>query len=126
MLGPVGAGTFEDLVRVPEKEVESPGGAPEETLDVGVVELEGPEDTDVDPELVGPDLGGPVIGGAGGELAIDGVEVDAPLEALDAELGLTAVALEEVELLRVELMEITGGPEETAVPKVKLEVGRVD
>lgn len=92
------------------------------------------EDPDlVGPELVGPDLGGPLIGGAGGVLAIDGVKVDAPLEALGAELGLTAVALEEVELLRgaleagaVELMEITGEPEETAVPKVKLEVGRVD
>ena len=107
MLDPVGVVMFEDPVGVPEKEAESPGG---------VVELVGPEKTDVDPEFVGPDLGGPLIEGAGGVLAIDCVEVVEEVELLRGELEAGAV----------ELMEITGEPEETAVPKVKLEVGRVD
>ena len=118
---------------MPEEEAESPVEVLEETPDRGAVELVGPiETTDVEPEKVGPDLGGPVVGTTDRVLAVDGVEVDDPLEALEAELELTTVALEEVEELRgaleaeAVLMEITGELEETAVPRVVLEVGRGD
>ena len=101
------------------------GGGGLGTPDVGVVELVFP--VDVEPEVVDPVRGSPVIELAGRVLAVDGVEVDGPLEALEAELELTVVALEEVlrgvlEVEAEELMEITGRLEETAVPKFKLEV----
>ena len=118
---------------MPEEETESPVGVLEETPDTGTVELVGPiETTDEEPEMVGPDLGGPVDGTTDRVLAVDGVEVDDPLEAFEAELELATVALEEVEGPRgaleagAVLMEITGELEETAVPRVMLEVGRGD
>lgn len=81
-----------------EVETESPVGVLEGTPDTGTVELVGPiGTTDEEPEMVGPDLGGSVDGTTDRVLAVDGVEVDDPPEAFEAELELATVALEEVE-----------------------------
>ena len=107
-------------------------------VEVDVALFEGPGwvvTTDEEPERVRADLGDPLVE-TGGVLAVDGVEVEDPLGAVEAELEMTAVALEEVvapeyplEPRAVELT--TGGPEETVVPKVigeteELEIGRDD
>ena len=112
----VGVMLFKKLVEMLEKETGSPVEAPEETPDVGLVEFVGPIETnDVEPEIIGADLGGPLVGTTGEVIAIDGIEVDDPLEVFEVELELTAVALEEVEVLRgaleigaVEMIEIIG------------------
>ena len=112
----VGVVLFKELVEMLEKETESPVGTPEETPDVGLVELVGPiGTTDMEPEMVGADLGGPFVGTTSEVIAVDGTEVDDPPEGFEVKLELTAVALEEVEVLRgalelgaVEMIEITG------------------
>ena len=118
---------------MPEVETECPVGVLEGTPDTGTVALVGPiGTTDEEPEMVGPDLGGSVDGTTDRVLAVDGVEVDDPLEPFEAELELATVPLEEVEEPRgtlevgAVLMEITGELDETAVPRLMLEVGRGD
>ena len=122
---------------------------PRETLDVRAVELieikRGPEEI-VGPRgirkpeevlMVGVELEDPLVETNGEVLTVDGVEVDDPLGAFEAGLVTIAATLEELERLRetleagaVELMEITGGPEDTAGPTIVkepeevLEIGR--
>ena len=136
----VGVVMFEGPVEIFKGETEIPGGAPEETTEVGVVELvDSLGATDGEPEVIGADVRDPLVGIIGGVLMVEGVEVESSLTALEAELETTAVALEETggpsELLEtgaVELIETIGEPEEIAVPKVveepekALEIGRGD
>lgn len=76
----------------------------------------------------GANLGGPVLEIICELLAVKGAEVDGPPAAFETEIDVTAVALEEAreprgapEVEAVELMETTGRPEETAVPKISVE-----
>lgn len=122
----VGVVVLEDPVGIPEEETDIAVAAPEEIPDVGVVELVDPIGTTAgEPEMVSADLGAPFVGKTGRVMVVDGVEFGDPPGVLEAELKMTAVALEEVETPggaleagAVELMETTGGPEETAAPKV--------
>ncbi len=106
---------------------DGPAGTPEGTTDVGVVELTDPiGTTDGELEKAGADLGGPLVGTTGEVIAVNGVELDDPLGAFEAEPGLTVEALKGVEITgglleaeAVELTETTGTPEETAVSKVE-------
>lgn len=136
----VGVVMFEEPVEIFEEETDIPGGASEETTEVGVVELvDSLGATDGEPEVIGAGIRDPLVGTIGGVLVVDRVEVESSLTALEAELETTAVALEETggpsEMLEtgaVELIETIGGPEEIAVPKVvgepekALEIGRGD
>lgn len=136
----VGVVVFEDPVGIPEEYTEVPVGVLGEIPDVGAVELADPiGTTDGEPEMVSADLGDPFVEITGRVLMVDGVDIDDPLGVFEVELETTAVALEEVEKPRgaleagaVELMETTGGPEDTAAPKVVgepekvLDIGRGD
>lgn len=135
----VGVVMVEDPVAMPNEEIESPVRIPEETPDVGTVEFAGPTgNPDGELEMTGAVLGGPLVG-TGEVVGVDGMKLDDLLGVFEAELETTAVALEGVETPgrvletgAVELMETTGGPEETAVPEVvrepeeALEIGRDD
>ncbi|CAF9909729.1 MAG: hypothetical protein ALECFALPRED_005983 [Alectoria fallacina] len=136
----VGVVMLEDPVGMPKEETESPVRVPEETPEVGAVELVGPIGAIVwEPEMDGADLGGPFVGTTGGVLAVAGADVGDSLGVFETELEETAVALEEIKAPRgaldagaVELMETTEGPGEKAVPKVveeaeeALKMGRGD
>ena len=117
---------LEDPVGMLEEDTDSPV----EVLipDVGAVELTEPIGTAGEElGMVGADLGGPDRLGRG--LVVD-VEIDGAPGAVEVKIEVTTATLEEVEA--VELMEATGGPEETALPKVleepeeAVEVGRGD
>ena len=89
-------------------------GMLEESPDVAAEELAGPAvPDDVEPERVGADLEGPVS-----VVGISGVGVDDPVKALEIELELPSVALEEIEaedklvLLAAEIVAVLLGDKE--------------
>lgn len=109
----VGVVMFEGPMGIPEEETNGPVEIPEETPDVGVVGLVNPiGTTDGELEMVGTDLG-ILVRTTSGMVAVDAVE------------GLLETGV-------VALIEATGEPEETAIPKVvgeaeeALEMGKID
>ena len=117
----VGVVMFDDPLATADEDVESPVGTPEETPGVDKVEF---ADTIgiADGEL---EIDGAVLGGSLGVIIGDGVkgddaELDEPPTVFEAELEITAVTVEDVDMTgvpleagAVELIETAAEPEET-------------
>ena len=117
----VGVVTFDDPVATADEDVESPVGGPEEIPDIEEVEFADTIDVaDGELGIDGAVLGGPLGGIIGGGVKVDDGELDDTPRVFEAELEITAVTVEAVDMTvvpleagAVELIGTVAEPEET-------------